>query len=160
MNVIQGDPKDSRLPFPMAIVVSEFNRPIMDELLQGTVNKLQSYGFTEDHMTVVQVPGAVEIPLIAKRLATTRRYGAIIALGAVIRGETTHYDYVCEQVSQGCQKIGLEFDVPVIFGVLTTENEEQAWARLGGSHGHKGEDAAEAALTMYSILGQLEALSK
>ena len=101
------------------------------------------------------MPGAVEIPFIAKRLAKKNKHAAIIALGAVIRGETTHYDYVCQQVSDGCQHVALEYETPVIFGVLTTENDEQAWDRLGGSHGHKGVDAANCALAMQSILQQI-----
>jgi 6,7-dimethyl-8-ribityllumazine synthase len=97
------------------------------------------------------VPGAVEIPFAVQRLAQLNRYDAIIALGAVIRGETTHYDYVCEQVSQGCQRVMLDFDCPVIFGVLTTENEAQALDRVGGNHGHKGKDALDCALQMIAI---------
>ena len=94
--------------------------------------------------------------MVAKLLAKKNLYGAIIALGAVIRGETSHYDYVCQQVSEGCQRVALEFDVPVVFGVLTTENQAQAWDRLGGRHGHKGIDAADCALSMYGTLKQLQ----
>ncbi|AHE66994.1 6,7-dimethyl-8-ribityllumazine synthase [Legionella oakridgensis ATCC 33761 = DSM 21215] len=104
---------------------------------------------------MVEVPGAVEIPLVAQQLAKHKQGKVIIALGAVIRGETTHYDYVCQQVSHGCQQVALQQNIPVIFGVLTTENEAQAWDRLGGNHGHKGMDAADAAITMYSVLQQL-----
>ena len=107
---------------------------------------------------MIQVPGAIEIPLVAKLLAESNRYKAIIALGAVIRGETSHYDYVCDQVSQGCQKVMLDFNIPVIFGVLTTENEEQALARVGGVHGHKGIDAADAALEMIQVVEELVSL--
>ena len=121
------------------------------------MQRLRDKGFTDDHITVVDVPGAVEIPLIAKLLAKSARYGAVIALGAVIRGETTHYDYVCQQVSEGCQRVSFEFEVPVIFGVLTTENEDQARERVGGEHGHKGIDAADCAISMVAVLKQLAA---
>ena len=141
-------------PFPIAIIVSQFNQDISQALLAGAVKQLTAKGFTSQHITVVEVPGAVEIPLIAKRLAKKNQYAAIIALGAVVRGETTHYDYVCQQVSDGCQRVMLDFEVPVVFGVLTTENDEQAWDRLGGKHGHKGVDAVDCALAMHSILQQ------
>lgn len=142
--------------FPVAIIVSRFNNEITQELLQGTLNRLvNTYDFNEQDITVVEVPGAVEIPFVAKRLAKKNQYGALITLGAVIRGETTHYDYVCQLVSAGCQQVSLECDIPVVFGVLTTENEAQAWDRLGGNHGHKGADAADCAVSMYSILQQI-----
>jgi len=102
------------------------------------------------------VPGAVEIPWIAKKLALKKRYHEIIALGAVIRGETTHYDYVCQQVSQGIQQVALDHQTPIIFGVLTTENGEQARERIGGIHGHKGVDAANAALDMIQLIDAIE----
>ena len=146
---------DEIAPFPIAIIVAKFNRDITFELQQGAIKRLMDCGFTSRYITVIEVPGAVEIPLIAKCLAKKNQYGAIIALGAVIRGETSHYDYVCKQVSDGCQRVAYEFDVPVVFGVLTTENETQAWDRLGGNHGHKGVDAADCALSMYAILKQL-----
>lgn len=140
--------------FPIAIVVSQFNHAITQELLAGAMKHLKTKGFNEHDITLVEVPGAIEIPLIVKKLAKKEQYAAIIALGAVIRGETTHYDYVCQQVSDGCQRVMLKFETPVIFGVLTTENEEQAWDRLGGKHGHKGVDAVDCALAMHSILQQ------
>ena len=139
---------------PLAIIVSQFNHEITQALLAGAMQQLAFLGFDTQDITLVEVPGAIEIPLIAKRLAKKNKYAAIIALGAVIRGETTHYDYVCQQVSDGCQRVMLEFEVPVIFGVLTTENEEQAWDRLGGKHGHKGVDAVDCAIAMHSILQQ------
>ena len=155
MKHINVDHHNHQGSFPIAIVVSKFNHAITDELQQGAVKRLIDCGFSAHDITVVTVPGAVEIPLVAKLLARKNQYDAIIALGAVIRGETSHYDYVCQQVSEGCQRVALEFDVPVIFGVLTTDNEEQAWDRLGGRHGHKGADAADCALSMYGILKQL-----
>ena len=142
-------------PFPIAIIVSQFNHEITHELQQGALSRLTACGFSGKDITLVEVPGAVEIPLIAKQLAKQNQYGAIIALGAVIRGETSHYDYVCQQVSQGCQRVALDYDIPVVFGILTTENEAQAWERVGGIHGHKGMDAADCAVTMHAILNQL-----
>jgi 6,7-dimethyl-8-ribityllumazine synthase len=141
--------------YNVAIVVSRFNEDITQRLLEGAVQRLKELDFADEHITVVWVPGAVEIPLTAQRLARADNIEVIICLGAVIRGETSHYDYVCEQVSQGCQKVSLEQDIPVIFGILTTENEEQALDRLGGKHGHKGRDAVDAALEMVSVLRQI-----
>jgi 6,7-dimethyl-8-ribityllumazine synthase len=108
--------------FNIAIVVSRYNLDITQELLAGAVTRLFEHGFSEDHLTVVWVPGAVEIPLTAQRLARTGKFATVICLGAVIFGETRHFDYVCDQVSQGCQQVALTNDVPVIFGVLTTDN--------------------------------------
>lgn len=138
-----------------AIVASRFNETITDKLVQGAVERFKECGVTEDHLTVVRVPGAVEIPLIAQILAKKNKYAAIVCLGAVIRGDTTHYDYVCEQVSQGCQRVMLDNHLPVIFGLLTTENEEQAEERVGGAHGHKGKDAADTAIDMVKLVKQL-----
>lgn len=136
----------------LAIVCSRFNTEVTDLLLQGALARLKELGFAADQVPVYQVPGVVEIPLVAKKLARLEKYQAVICLGAVIRGETTHYDYVCEQVSQGCQQVMMEFELPVIFGVLTTENKAQALDRCGGSHGHKGRDAVDAALEMVALL--------
>lgn len=138
----------------IAVVVSVFNAEVTAKLEQGCVAELQKY-LKPDQITLVRVPGAVEIPLVLQALAE-QGFDALIALGAVIRGETTHYDYVCEQVSQGCQKVMLEYNLPVIFGVLTTEDEAQAFARVGGVHGHKGIDAAQAALRMILTLRQVK----
>ncbi len=136
----------------IAIVVSDFNQEITQKLLEGAVERLMELGIVKENITIVHVPGAVEIPLIAKLLAKQKIYASIICLGAVIRGETSHYDYVCQQVSQGCQRVMLEQEIPVIFGVLTTEDEAQALARAGGSHGHKGCEAADAALKMINVV--------
>ncbi len=136
----------------IAIVVSRFNTPITSRLLAGAKARLLQKGVDEKAITIIEVPGAVEIPLIAQKLAKKGGVDAIIALGAVIRGETSHYDYVCEQVSQGCQTVSLKYDIPVIFGILTTENKAQALARVGGDHGHKGRDAADAALEMIALM--------
>lgn len=142
--------------FPIAIVVSRFNNVITDALLQGALARLDQIGFNSTDISVVEVPGAIEIPLIIQTLAKKNKYSAFIALGAVIRGETTHYDYVCQQVSDGCRQVALDCGVPVIFGVLTTENEAQAWDRLGGFHGHKGSESVDCAVEMVSILQQLD----
>ncbi|MCC5791810.1 MAG: 6,7-dimethyl-8-ribityllumazine synthase [Legionellaceae bacterium] len=139
----------------IAIVVSEFNQPVTDALRAGALAYLEKSGLASEQITIYSVPGVVEIPLVAQKLAKTERFSAIIALGAVIRGETSHYDYVCEQVSQGCQRVALDYELPVVFGVLTTENATQAWDRLGGKHGHKGEDAAECALKMINLLAEI-----
>lgn len=140
-------------PARIALIVSRFNPEVTEKLLEGALERMRELSL--DNETVVWVPGAVEIPLIAQHLARSNHYHAIIALGAVIRGETTHYDYVCQQVSDGCQKVALENHIPVIFGVLTTEDEEQAQARVGGAHGHKGREAVDAAYQMIGLLGQL-----
>jgi 6,7-dimethyl-8-ribityllumazine synthase len=138
-----------------AIVVSRFNEEITNGLLQGAIERFSELNIHAHELTIIKVPGAVEIPLIAKLLAKKNLYQAIICLGAVIRGETTHYDYVCDQVSQGCQRIMLEHEVPVVFGVLTTENEAQALDRIGGKHGHKGKEAVDAAIEMAAHLEAL-----
>jgi 6,7-dimethyl-8-ribityllumazine synthase len=142
-------------PFPVAIIVGVFNRDITQALQNGTIAQLLKRGFTQQHIHVYEVPGAVEIPLIAKRLAMAGTVQSIITLGSVIRGETSHYDLVCNMASQGCMQVSLEYNLPVIFGVLTTENEEQAWDRLGGKHGHKGTELANAAISMHQLLNQL-----
>lgn len=142
-------------PAKIAIVLAQFNESITEKLFAGAMERLGELNYTNEAVTAVKVPGAVEIPLIAKHLAQKQQFDAIICLGAVIRGETSHYDYVCDQVSQGCQQIMLAYNLPVIFGVLTTENKSQALDRLGGKHGHKGRDAVDAAIDMVSILQQL-----
>lgn len=139
----------------VGIVVSEFNREITEKLENGAWQRLMELGVDESRAICVRVPGAVEIPLAAKVLLE-KGCDAVILLGAVIRGETSHYDYVCNSVERGCTQLNLEMGKPVIFGVLTTENEEQAMDRLGGAHGHKGRDAADTAVSMLSILGKLK----
>ncbi len=135
----------------IAVVVSRFNEPVTEKLLAGALERLAQKGVTSQQIKIQWVPGAVEIPLIAQRFAQTGEYDAVICLGAVIRGETAHFDYVCQQVALGCQQVALQCDLPIIFGVLTTDNAEQAYDRLGGAHGHKGYDAADTALEMASI---------
>lgn len=138
-----------------AIVVSLFNSEITEKLLEGALNTLHAAGISKENIDIEKVPGAIEIPLIAKLLARTGRYKAIICLGAVIQGETHHHEYVNQQVSQGCQQIMLEFDLPVIFGVLTTKNVEQALARVDETTKHKGVEAANAAMQMVEHVARL-----
>jgi 6,7-dimethyl-8-ribityllumazine synthase len=131
-----------------AVIVSEFNQTITNALRAGALARFKEKGIPDNNIHVINVPGAVEIPLMAQVLAKSNKYSAIICLGAVIRGDTDHYDYVCEQVSQGCQKVMLEQEIPVIFGILTTNTVEQAEDRVGGKEGHKGKDAVDAAVMM------------
>jgi len=138
----------------IAIVVSRFNEPVSMKLLEGAESELKKT-IAADNIFVITVPGAGEIPLVAKQLAMQNKYDAIIALGAVIRGETTHYESVCDRVSFGCQQVMLEYNIPVIQAVLTTENAEQAFDRVGGKHGHKGVEAAQAAIEMVEISRKL-----
>ncbi len=136
----------------VAIVVSEYNETITSKLLKGALARLLEVGMDEKSIAVIKVPGAVEIPLTVACLAKINKYQAIICLGAVIRGETSHYDYVCQMVSQGCLQVMLEFNIPVVFGVLTTDNIEQAEDRVGGKEGHKGVEAADTAMSMMSVV--------
>lgn len=154
MKIVAG--QEIQGQFNIALVISRFNEPITQALYEGAVLRLQELGFTDKQITAVWVPGAVEIPLTAQQLAKRDKFAAITCLGAVIRGETDHYDYVCQQVSQGCQQVALDYEIPVIFGILTTDNEDQAWDRVGGHHGHKGKEAVDAALDMVSVLRQIE----
>jgi 6,7-dimethyl-8-ribityllumazine synthase len=138
--------------FKLAIVVSRFNEEVTETLLASALARLKELNFPEENITLIRVPGAIEIGLAAQQLALSEtNYLAIICLGAVIRGETDHYDYVCQQVSYACQKIALEESIPVIFGILTTDNEEQALARA-----NKGAEAVNAAMEMVSLLDQIE----
>ncbi len=140
----------------IAVVVSRFNGFITEKLLEGAVGGLIEKGVSERDVKVCWVPGAFELPLIAQKLAESGQYDAVITLGCVIRGETTHYDYVCNESARGIANVSLATGVPVIFGVVTTENVQQAFDRVGGAHGHKGIDAAMAAIEMANLLKQLE----
>lgn len=137
------------------IVISRFNEFIGSKLLSGAKDELVRHGVSEDNITVVWVPGAFEIPIVAKKCAKSGKYNAIITLGAVIKGSTSHYDYVCAEVSKGVASVSLETEVPVIFGVLTTDNLEQAIERAGTKAGNKGSDAAKAAIEMSNLLSSL-----
>lgn len=154
MQTIQAEPLKKQ--FNVAIITSRFNEPVTLKLTNSAITRLKELEFREDQITTVTVPGAVEVPLIAQKLAQTHAYEAIICLGCVIRGETSHYDYVCEQVSQGCQRVALDYNIPVIFGILTTENGEQAFARAGGHHSDKGREAVDTAVEMVSLLRQFK----
>ena len=134
------------------IIVSRFNEFICSKLLSGALDELKRHGVDEQNIDIVWCPGAFEIPLIAKKCAKTGKYNAIITLGAVIKGSTSHYDYVCAEVSKGVASVGLETEVPVIFGVLTTDNIEQAIERAGTKAGNKGSDAAKSAIEMASLM--------
>lgn len=135
------------------IVVSRFNDFITEKLLGGALDALTRTGAKETDIQIIKVPGAFEIPLAAKKAAQTGRYDAVICLGAVIRGATPHFDYVCAEVSKGVAQVGLEFALPVIFGVLTTDTIEQAIERAGTKSGNKGWQAAMAAVEMANLMG-------
>ncbi|MBR3622052.1 MAG: 6,7-dimethyl-8-ribityllumazine synthase [Selenomonadaceae bacterium] len=135
-----------------AIVVSRFNEFITNKLLGGALDTLNRHEVAEDDITVAWVPGAFEIPLTAKKLAATKKYDAVICLGAVIRGATSHYDYVCAEVSKGVAQVSMTTEVPTIFGVVTTENIEQAIERAGTKAGNKGADSAASAIEMANLM--------
>ena len=132
----------------VGIVTGRFNESVTAVLRQGALHELQRLGATEKQITTVWVPGAFEIPLASKWLLTLGRCDGVIALGAVIRGDTPHFDYVCSAVERGCTHLQLETSKPVVFGVLTTDNEQQALDRIGGAHGHKGIEAAQTLIEM------------
>ncbi len=136
----------------VAIVCAKFNSEVTDKLLEGCQARLHELGVKD--AVVYRVPGAFEIPLIANALLA-KGVDGVVALGAVIRGDTTHYDYVCGSVERGCTELQLKYGKPVVFGVLTTENEEQAFDRVGGSHGHKGRDAADVVFEMIEMLAHI-----
>ena len=140
----------------VGIVASRFNEFITAKLLSGAMDGLLRHGVREEDIQLAWVPGAFEIPLIAQRMARSGRYDAVICLGAVIRGSTSHYDYVCNEVSKGIAAVSLETGVPVLFGVLTTENLEQAIERAGTKGGNKGYDCALSAVEMGNLLRALE----
>lgn len=132
----------------LAVVVARFNAHVTGKLYDGCRDELGDRGLDLDTLTSVEVPGCFELPVVAKELASSGRYDAVICLGAVIRGDTPHFDYVSSGTASGLQRAALDTGVPVIFGVLTTDNEEQALERAGGSAGHKGRDAALTAVEM------------
>ena len=141
----------------VGIVVARFNEFITNKLLGGAVDGLTRHGVADENITTAWVPGAFEIPLIAEKMAKSGKYDAIICLGAVIRGATSHYDYVCNEVSKGIASVSLSSGVPVLFGVVTTENIEQAIERAGTKAGNKGYDSAMAAIEMVNLVRQVEA---
>ena len=140
----------------VGIVAARFNEFITSKLLIGAMDGLVRHDVREEDVHVAWVPGAFEIPLIASKMAKSGKYDAIICLGAVIRGSTSHYDYVCSEVSKGIAAVGLDSGIPVLFGVLTTENIEQAIERAGTKAGNKGYDCALSAIEMVNLIRQIE----
>ena len=152
-NIIEGYISGKGLKF--GIVAARFNEFIVNKLVGGALDTLHRHETADGDIDVAWVPGAFEIPIVAKKMAESGKYDAVLCLGAVIRGSTTHYDYVCSEVSKGVAQVGLQTGVPTIFGVVTTENIEQAIERAGTKAGNKGADAAMAAMEMASLLGKL-----
>lgn len=149
VNVIQGKLTTNNEKF--CIIISRFNEFIGSKLLSGAIDELVRHGIKEETIDVVWTPGAFEIPVIAKKVAKSAKYDAIITLGAVIKGSTGHYDFVASEVSKGIAQVSLETGVPVIFGVLTTDNLEQAIERAGTKAGNKGSEAAKTAIEMANL---------
>ena len=139
----------------VGIVVARFNEFITSKLLSGAMDGLLRHNVQEEDIQVAWVPGAFEIPLIASKMAKSGKYDAVICLGAVIRGSTSHYDYVCNEVSKGIATVSLETGIPVMFGVLTTENIEQAIERAGTKAGNKGSECAEGAIEMVNLIREM-----
>ncbi len=154
MNVIEGNIVASE-NFKIGIVASRFNDFVVGRLVDGALDGLKRHNVKDENITLAKVPGAFEIPVAAKKMAESKKFDAIICLGAVIRGATSHYDYVCNEVSKGIAQVSLESGVPVLFGVLTTENIEQAVERSGSKAGNKGTECALAAIEMIQLLKQL-----
>ena len=153
MNTYEGNISGRGLKF--GIVVARFNEFITSKLLGGALDALKRHETPDENISVAWVPGAFEIPLVAKKLASSGKFDAIICLGAVIRGATTHYDYVCNEVSKGIAQVGLQSGVPTLFGIVTTENIQQAIERAGTKAGNKGFDAAVSAMEMANLLKTL-----
>lgn len=152
MHVLEGKLVGGREKY--AIVAARFNEFIVSKLISGAEDTLLRHGVPEDHITLAWVPGAFEIPIAAQKLAASGKYDAVICLGAVIRGSTSHYDYVCAEVSKGIAQVGMQTCVPCLFGVLTTDNIEQAIERAGTKAGNKGSDCALVAIEMVDLLRQ------
>ncbi|MNI23082.1 6,7-dimethyl-8-ribityllumazine synthase [compost metagenome] len=153
-NVFEGNLVSKGLKY--GIVVGRFNEFITSKLLSGALDALKRHGANDEEVSVAWVPGAFEIPFAAQKMAESGKYDAVITLGTVIRGSTTHYDYVCNEVAKGVAAVGLKTGVPTIFGVVTTENIEQAIERAGTKAGNKGWDAAMAAIEMANLTNQLK----
>jgi 6,7-dimethyl-8-ribityllumazine synthase len=149
---------EGRLVAPEAkigIVVSRFNELVTERLLEGAISALIRHGGNESQIEVARVPGAFEMPLVAQKMAQSGRFGAVLCLGAVIRGATSHYDYVCGPTASGIMNAGLQTGIPIIFGVLTTDNLEQAFERAGSKAGNKGAEAMVTAVEMIDLLKQI-----
>tara|TARA_B100001123_G_scaffold997_1_gene1385 strand:+ start:3489 stop:3953 length:465 start_codon:yes stop_codon:yes gene_type:complete len=149
VEIIEGDQSAKGLRF--GIVVSRFNDFITSNLLVGTLEGFKESGVDKADLKILKVPGAFEIPQAARKLCSTGSIDAVVCLGAVIRGETSHFNYICAEASRGIGQVGLEFNIPVLFGVLTTENLEQAIARSGSGSSNKGREAALAAVEMATL---------
>ena len=154
MNVYEG--KVVAKDIKIGIVAARFNEFIVSKLVSGALDGLTRHDVSEDQIDIAWVPGAFEIPLIASRMAKCGKYDAVICLGAVIRGSTTHYDYVCSEVSKGIASVSLNSDIPVMFGILTTENIEQAIERAGTKAGNKGYDCALGAIGMVNLIREID----
>lgn len=153
MSVFEGKVVSENIK--IGIVAARFNEFITSKLLSGAIDGLERHNVAKNDIDVAWVPGAFEIPLIAKKMAKSGKYDAIICLGAVIRGATSHYDYVCNEVSKGIASVSLESEIPVMFGVVTTENIEQAIERAGTKAGNKGYDCALGAIEMINLVRQI-----
>jgi len=154
MNIFEGNLISQELKF--GIVVGRFNEFIGSKLLEGTLDGLKRHGASEEDIDITWVPGAFEIPLVAKKMAKNSKYDAVICLGAIIKGATSHYDYVCSEVSKGIAHVSLESEKPVIFGVLTTNTIEQAIERAGTKAGNKGYECAVSAIEMANLLNNIK----
>ena len=154
MTEFTGSPRGAGRRF--AIIASRFNEPITAKLLDGAMEALTRHGASPEDIDVVWVPGAWELPVAARRLLSTERYDALVAVGAVIRGDTPHFDYVAGEASRGLAQAGADFDRPIGFGLLTCDDMAQAEARAGGAHGNKGWDASLAALEMADLFSRLD----
>lgn len=155
MKVYEGNLVSNNIK--VGIVTARFNEFITSKLLSGALDALNRHDVSKDNIDVAWVPGAFEIPLIASKMAKSGKYDAVICLGAVIRGNTSHYDYVCSEVSKGIANVSLNSDIPVMFGILTTENIEQAIERAGTKAGNKGYDCAIGAIEMVNLIREIEA---
>jgi len=151
--IIEGQLQATGMKF--ALVVSRFNHFVTDRLLEGCVDALTRHGAADGDLTIVRVPGAFELPPVAQRLARAGRHDAVIALGAVIRGDTPHFDYIASEVTKGIAQAGMQSDVPVVYGVITTDSLEQAIERAGTKAGNKGADAARTAIELADLKRRL-----
>lgn len=154
MKVFEGNVVSENIR--VGIVSARFNEFITIKLVEGAIDGLKRHGVKDNDIDVAWVPGAFEIPLIAKKMASSGKYDAVICVGAVIRGSTSHYDYVCSEVSKGIANVSLNADIPVMFGILTTENIEQAIERAGTKAGNKGYDCALGAIEMVNLIREIE----
>lgn len=144
----------------IAVLASRFNESVTRKLADGAIDALVRHGLTSENIDVIWVPGAWELPAAARRLLSSERYDALVAVGAVIRGETPHFDYVAGEAARGLAQASADFDIPIGFGLLTTDTTAQAEARAGGDHGNKGWDAALAALEMADLFDRIDAASE